>query len=69
MLRLLNDDQGRGVGVVARGPAAHATYPAASVVLVSGGFQDNPELTTRYLGVWADRLIVRSNPYSGLSSK
>ncbi len=62
--RLLADAQGRVTAVLAQGSAGRATYPAAAVVLASGGFQGNRELTARYMGPWADRLLVRSNPHS-----
>lgn len=33
-----------------------------SLVLATGGFQANPELRARYMGRWADRMIVRGVP-------
>jgi succinate dehydrogenase/fumarate reductase flavoprotein subunit len=63
-LRLMTDDQGAVTGVVAQGPAGRETIPAASVVLATGGFQGNAELTTHYVGRWADRMLVRANPHS-----
>jgi hypothetical protein len=60
-VRLLSDAQGGVRGVVAQGDGGLAEEAAESVVLASGGFQGNPELTTRYMGRWADRMIVRSN--------
>jgi succinate dehydrogenase/fumarate reductase flavoprotein subunit len=63
-VRLLADEQGAVTGVLAQSAAARETHAAKAVVLASGGFQGNPELTTRYLGRWADRMLVRSNPHS-----
>ncbi|HZU06773.1 MAG TPA: FAD-dependent oxidoreductase [Chloroflexota bacterium] len=54
----------RVAGVVAIGAAGPQEIRARSVVLATGGFQGNPELTTRYIGRWADRMPVRSNPWS-----
>ena len=62
--RLLLDEQGGVTGALAVGPAGRQTLPARAVVLASGGFQGNAELTTRYVGRWADRMLVRSNPHS-----
>jgi succinate dehydrogenase/fumarate reductase flavoprotein subunit len=63
-LRLCADEQGRVTGVLAQGAGGRETHATAAVVLASGGFQGNPELTTRYVGRWADRMLVRSNPHS-----
>jgi succinate dehydrogenase/fumarate reductase flavoprotein subunit len=63
-LRLLADDGGGVVGVVARRDGRLVEVAAGAVVLASGGFQGNTELTTRYVGRWADRMPVRSNPQS-----
>jgi succinate dehydrogenase/fumarate reductase flavoprotein subunit len=63
-LRLLIDESGAVAGVLARSAAGPETYRAASVILASGGFQGNAELTTRYMGRWADRMLVRANPHS-----
>jgi succinate dehydrogenase/fumarate reductase flavoprotein subunit len=64
-VRLLTNDVGSAVtGVVVRRDTGLVVIPARAVVLASGGFQGNPELTTRYVGRWADRMPVRSNPHS-----
>ncbi len=63
-LHLTANDQARVTGVLAHGPSGREAHAAAAVVLASGGFQGNPELTTRYVGRWADRMLVRSNPHS-----
>ena len=62
--RLSTDDVGSVVGVVARRDGRPVEIAAAAVILASGGFQGNAELTTRYVGRWADRMPVRSNPQS-----
>jgi succinate dehydrogenase/fumarate reductase flavoprotein subunit len=33
-------------------------------MIATGGFQASPDLRARYFGRWADRIVVRSNPYS-----
>ncbi|MBX5492418.1 MAG: FAD-dependent oxidoreductase [Chloroflexi bacterium] len=63
-VRLLTDAAGGVTGVAASQPAGLAEFRGGAVVLASGGFQGNPELTTRYIGRWADRMLVRSNPHS-----
>jgi succinate dehydrogenase/fumarate reductase flavoprotein subunit len=63
-IRLLPDTRGAVAGVLAAGQAGGESYLASAVILASGGFQGNPELTTRYIGRWADRMLVRSNPHS-----
>ena len=58
-------------GATVRGPEGLFLMEAASVVLATGGFQASAEMRARYLGRWADRIVVRSNPYStgdGLSA-
>jgi succinate dehydrogenase/fumarate reductase flavoprotein subunit len=52
----------RGVTVV--GPDGRRDIEAAAVILATGGFQASPELRARYLGHWADRMILRGNAYS-----
>ena len=63
-VRLLTDDRHAVAGVLARQGGELIEVRAAAVILASGGFQGNPELTTRYVGRWADRMPVRSNPHS-----
>ncbi len=62
--RLLADPTGAVTTVLAQREGERVTMPAGAVVLATGGFQGNPELTTRYIGRWADRMPVRSNPQS-----
>ena len=63
-LELVCSDGGAVAGVVASTPSGRRRLQAGAVVLATGGFQANPEMRSRYFGPWADRLIVRSNPYS-----
>jgi succinate dehydrogenase/fumarate reductase flavoprotein subunit len=63
-LRLLTEEDGAVVGAVVRRDGQQQDIGASAVVLASGGFQGNPDLTTRYIGRWADRMPVRSNPHS-----
>jgi succinate dehydrogenase/fumarate reductase flavoprotein subunit len=51
-------------GVDAAGARGVVSVRAPTAVLATGGFQASPEMRARYLGRWADRVIVRSNPYS-----
>ena len=61
---LLLDDRGTISGVRALGPAGFATVTAPAVILATGGFQGSPELRARYLGRWADQMVLRANTYS-----
>jgi tricarballylate dehydrogenase len=48
--RLLQDREGRVVGVHAFGPQGYEDIRAGAVVLACGGFEANPEMRVRYLG-------------------
>ena len=61
---LLLDDQGAVSGVRALGRAGFATVTTRAVVLATGGFQGSPELRARYLGRWANQMVLRGNVYS-----
>ena len=61
---LLLDDRGAISGVRALGRAGFATVTARAVILATGGFQGSPELRARYLGRWADQMVLRGNVYS-----
>jgi succinate dehydrogenase/fumarate reductase flavoprotein subunit len=62
---LVMNAEGAVTGLTIRNAAGKQQHLTAdAVVLTTGGFQANPELTTRYFGRWADRLVLRSNPYS-----
>ena len=61
---LLLDDRGAISGVRALGQAGFATVKAPAVILATGGFQGSPELRARYLGRWADQMVLRGNIYS-----
>lgn len=63
-VQLVTDEHGAIAGVVAQTEGRRGTEPADAVVLAGGGFQGNADLTTRYVGRWADRMPVRSNPGS-----
>ncbi|MCZ6680905.1 MAG: FAD-binding protein [Candidatus Poribacteria bacterium] len=62
--RLRQNGRGRVNGVLALGPKGFVEISARAVVLATGGFQASDEMRSRYFGRWADRIIVRSNPYS-----
>ena len=61
---LLLDDRGAISGVRALGQAGFAIMTARAVVLATGGFQGSPELRARYLGRWADQMVLRANAFS-----
>lgn len=61
---LLCEDGDRVAGVRVRGRDGPRTVRSRAVVLATGGFQGDVEMTTRYLGPWADRLFLRANPRS-----
>jgi tricarballylate dehydrogenase len=48
--RILSDDQGRVIGIEARGPAGLERHYGRAVIAASGGFQANPEMRTAYMG-------------------
>ncbi|MCC6178934.1 MAG: FAD-dependent tricarballylate dehydrogenase TcuA [Chloroflexi bacterium] len=61
---LVQDERGRVTGVRALGPNGFATFTArGGVVLATGSFSANPEMRVRYLGPWAEGLIVRGSRY------
>lgn len=60
-VRLLQDESGAVRGVQAWTPDGGLIARAERVALASGGFAANTELRARYLGRWADGLIVRAN--------
>jgi succinate dehydrogenase/fumarate reductase flavoprotein subunit len=64
VIRLLTDERRAVSGVLAQRSLDHQELRARAVILASGGFQGNPELTTRYIGRWADRMLVRANAHS-----
>jgi succinate dehydrogenase/fumarate reductase flavoprotein subunit len=64
LAQVMTDQTGGVTGVVARTPTGMHTVAADAVILTTGGWQANPEMRARYFGQWADRLILRGNPYS-----
>ena len=61
---LLLDDHGAISGVRALGRAGFVTVTTRAVILATGGFQGSPELRARYLGRWADQMVLRANAFS-----
>ncbi len=61
---LIQDDQGRVMGVRAVTPAGVAIFKAKSVVLACGGFEGNPEMRARYLGPGWDTVRIRGVPFN-----
>ncbi len=62
--RLVVDDRGAVVSVVARTSEGTETLPARAVVLAAGGFEANAEMRTRYLGPNWELARVRGTPYN-----
>jgi tricarballylate dehydrogenase len=59
---LLQDRTGRVTGARALGPEGFVDFRAlGGLVLATGGYQASPELRVRYLGPWAESLIVRGS--------
>jgi len=63
-LRLQTDSAGRIRGIAVRSPAGSGEVATPAVVLASGGFEANPELRARYLGVGWDTVTVRGTAYN-----
>ena len=61
---LRQDGRGRASGGLALAPEGFVEIQARAVMIATGGFQASPDLRARYFGRWADRIVVRSNPYS-----
>jgi succinate dehydrogenase/fumarate reductase flavoprotein subunit len=57
------EPDGRLAGVRGLHQGGSLSAHGSAVILATGGFQGNSELLTRYMGRWADRLILRGNPY------
>lgn len=61
---LVQGDDGRVTGARFVHDGERITAQAGSVVLATGGFQGDPELTQTFIGHGADTIGVRSNPCS-----
>ena len=60
-VRLIVDDEGVVAGVSYRDPSGSHHVACRAVVVATGGFQGDVELTSTFFGPWADRTYVRSN--------
>lgn len=61
---LRQDVAGRVTGLRAIGPAGYVDYAArGGVILATGSYSASPEQRVRYLGPWAEGLIVRGTRY------
>jgi succinate dehydrogenase/fumarate reductase flavoprotein subunit len=60
--QLMLDDAGAIRGLRYRSTTASHELRCGAVVLSTGGFQGNLEMTTRYISCFADRAYLRSNP-------
>jgi len=63
-VRLRVDETGRVRGLTVRSPAGTTDLEAPAVILASGGFEANPEMRARYLGVGWDTVTVRGTAYN-----
>ncbi len=61
---LIQDQQGRGIGVRALTPAGFANFYGKAVVLACGSFESNPEMRARYLGPDWDMVRLRGVPFN-----
>ena len=61
---LIEDKQGRVIGLRALSPDGYRTIHASSVVLSCGGFESNAEMRARYLGPGWDTVKMRGVPYN-----
>jgi tricarballylate dehydrogenase len=62
---LRQDESGGVVGLRALGPEGFRDFRArGGVILATGSYAANPELRARYLGPWAESLIVRGTRYN-----
>ena len=62
---ILQDRAGRVSGVRALGPHGFCDVQSrGGVVLATGSFAANPEMRTRYIGPWAENLIVRGSRHN-----
>ncbi|MBX3666598.1 MAG: FAD-dependent oxidoreductase, partial [Burkholderiales bacterium] len=61
---LVQDDDGRVIGVKARHKGKNVEIPCKAVVLACGGFESNAEMRTRYLGAGWDLAKVRGTRFN-----
>jgi tricarballylate dehydrogenase len=61
---LVQDGQGRVIGVQALTPRGFVTVRGKAVVLACGGFESNAEMRARYLGPGWDVVKMRGVPYN-----
>lgn len=64
LVSLLQNQQGKCVGVRAKGPDGFVEFHSKTVVLACGGFQANPEMRVRYLGPGWELCKVRGTRYN-----
>jgi tricarballylate dehydrogenase len=61
---LIQDDEGRVIGVKAKHKGRNVEIRCKAVVLACGGFESNAEMRTRYLGAGWDLAKVRGTRYN-----
>ncbi len=62
--RLIQDQQRRITAIEVRGPDGYEEIEAKAVVLACGGFESNPEMRVRYLGLGWDLCRVRGTRHN-----
>jgi succinate dehydrogenase/fumarate reductase flavoprotein subunit len=60
-VRLATGEAGEVTGIGYRDRAGEHHVECTAVVIATGGFQGDPELTSTFFGPWADRAYLRSN--------
>lgn len=63
-IRLIQNQQGRVIGITAQGPNGFEDFHAKAIILACGGFESNSEMRTRYLGQGWELAKVRGIPYN-----
>ncbi len=63
-VELLQDVNGRVIGVQALTPEGFRTFHANAVILACGSFESNPEMRAKYLGAGWDTVHIRGVPYN-----
>ena len=61
---LLQDDQGRVIGVRALGLSGFMNIYAGAVIMAAGSFESNAEMRARYLGPLWDTIKLRGTPFN-----
>lgn len=64
-IELLTNDKGEVIGVRVQTPEGKKDFfSRGGVLIATGGFSANQEMTDKYIGGWASRLALRGSPYA-----